>query len=318
MPNYLMLLSPSSNRVYAGQAPQLAAAELRATCPGATDVEETAVAGVDYLGFTANDVDLATVARQSGCLAVFQREGELLRPVALPEVFTLEEDLVSIPKYQGKTNEQFTQLLLNVTLGAVTREADGRRQVLDPLAGRGTTIFTALRQGHDAYGVELDGKAFEQLAAFAKTYFRRKRMKHTAEVTPVRRGGRSIGRRFDLHVVGQQATVFTGDARDSAALFGKKRFDAIVTDAPYGVAHGAATGNARDRSPAELLTDVVPVWAGQLKHGGALGIAWNTFGLAREALVELCRSAGLEPLDGDFAHRVDSSIKRDVLVAHKP
>lgn len=319
MPSFLMLLSPSSNRVYAGSAPELAAAELRATCPEVDVAGVTQVAGVDYLGFDADDVALETVARQSACFALFQRDGDLLRPVPLPQVFTLDDDLVTIPKYPGKTNEQFTQLLLNVTLAAVAREADGRRQVLDPLAGRGTTIFTALRLGHDAYGVELDEKAFEAMAAFTKTYFRRKRLKHAAEVTGVKREGKAIGKRFDLSWEGQQATVFTGDARRSARLFGKKKFDAVVTDAPYGVAHGATAGS-KERSPARLLADAVPVWASQLKHGGAIGISWNTFGLAREDMSRICEDAGLEPWAASegFVHRVDSSIKRDVFVATKP
>lgn len=318
MPRYCLLLAPSANRVYAGSTPQLAAAELAATWPATRDVQAVSIAGVDYLSFEADEAALATIARQSACFALFEQAGDLLRPVSLPQVFTLDDDLVTIPKYPGKTNEQFTQLLLNVTIAAITRAADGPRQVLDPLAGRGTTLSTALRQGHDAYGVELDEKAFEQMAAFYKTYFRRKRLKHTADITPVRRSGKTIGRRFDLALDAQHATVFTGDARSSAELFGRKRFDAIVTDAPYGVAHGATTGAGKDRSPATLLVEAIPVWAGQLKHGGALGIAWNTLGMSREDLAHVMEQAGLEVLEWEFSHRVDSSIKRDVLLAHKP
>lgn len=318
MPAYLMLLNPSANRVYAGAVRELATAELQATCPEVGDVEMLELGGIDYLGFEAPPEALETLARQSACFAVFEREGELLRPVALPEVFTLDDDLVTIPKYQGKTNEQFTQLLLNVTLAAVTREPDGNRQILDPMAGRGTTLSTALRQGHDAFGVELETKSFEAMTAFYKTYFRRKRMKHTADVTNVRRSGRAVGRRFDLTFDDQHLTAFTGDARDSAELYGKKKFDAVVTDAPYGVAHGARAGGDKDRSPAQLLAEAIPVWASQLKHGGALGISWNTFGLARDDLAAMCIDAGLAPSERSFAHRVDSSIKRDLLVAHKP
>lgn len=315
-----MLLSTSANRVYGASAPDLAVAELKATCTAADGVVVEQLAGVDYLAFEAPGTELETIARQSACFALFEREGELLRPVGLPQVFALDEDLVTIPKYQGKTNEQFTQLLVGVTLGAVARDADGRRQILDPMAGRGTTISTVLRLGHDAYGVEVDQRSFEAMAAFYKTYFRRKRIKHSAEVTNVRRDGRTIGRRFELGIGEQQAAVFTGDARASADLFGKKRFDAVITDAPYGVAHGASTESGRDRSPAALLKEAVPVWASQLKHGGALGLSWNTFGLSREDLVRICERAGLLVLESSegFAHRVDTSIKRDLVVALKP
>lgn len=335
MPRHLMLRTPSANRVYAGEAGPLTAAELAITAPFATDIVDVEVAGVDYLAFEAPVLgpgQLDVVARQSACFALFEAAGDLLRPVALPRPFALDDDLVTIPKYAGKTNEQFTHLLLGVTLAAVTREPAGPRQILDPLAGRGTTLSTALLMGHDAFGIEADAKAFEQLASFYKTYLRRKRIKHTADVTSVRREGKVIGRRFDaeirLDARTLHLTAFTGDTRDSAALFGRKKFDAIVTDAPYGVAHGASATDVRgvagkrDRSPAGLLREAIPVWAGQLMHGGALGLSWNTFGLARAELAAMLTGAGLAVQEGGawdrFAHRVDSSIKRDLIVAVKP
>lgn len=334
MPRYLMLRTPSANRVYAGESGPLTAAELELTAPFAADIADVDVAGVGYLSFEAPELSegqAETVSRQSACFALFESEGDLLRPVPLPRAFALDDDLVTIPKYQGKTNEQFTQLLVGVTLAAVTREPTGPRQILDPLAGRGTTLSTALLLGHDAYGVEGDAKAFEQMASFYTTYLRRKRLKHTADTTPVRRDGKSVGKRFDAEIRGEgptlHVTAFVGDTRDSAALFGKKRFDAIVTDAPYGIAHGSTTdvrgvAGKRDRSPAGLLREAIPVWAGQLMHGGALGISWNTFGLSREDLAAMLTGAGLDVCAGGpwerFAHRVDSSIKRDLIVATRP
>lgn len=334
MPRYLMLRTPSANRVYAGESGPLTVAELEITAPFAREVSDVELAGVSYLGFEADalgEAHLEAVARQSACFALFEAEGDLLRPVALPRAFVMDDDLVTIPKYQGKTNEQFTQLLLGVTLASVTREPTGPRQILDPLAGRGTTLSTALLLGNDAYGVEGDAKSFEQMASFYKTYLRRKRIRHTADVHPVRRDGKAIGKRFDaeLHTEAGRLTLtsFTGDTRTSRDLFGKKKFDAIVTDAPYGVAHGATTdvrgtSGRRDRSPAGLLREAIPVWASQLMHGGALGLSWNTFGLTREDLASLLTDAGLTVREGGpwerFAHRVDSSIKRDLMVAVKP
>lgn len=334
MPRYLMLRTPSANRVYAGESGPLTAAELEITAPFASAISDVEIAGVSYLGFEAATLPEAhreVVARQSACFALFEEAGDLLRPVALPRAFALDDDLVTIPKYQGKTNEQFTQLLLGVTLAAITREPTGPRQILDPLAGRGTTLSTALMFGHDAYGVEGDAKSFEQMASFYKTYLRRKRIKHTADIHPVRRDGKAVGKRFDASITADDhrmtLTTFTGDTRQSADLFGKKKFDAIVTDAPYGVAHGSTTdvrgvSGKRDRSPAGLLREAIPVWAGQLMHGGALGLSWNTFGLSREDLAGYLTDAGLTVQAGGawdgFAHRVDSSIKRDLIVAVKP
>lgn len=369
---YLLLLAPASNRVYAGSATTLAAAELE-ICGALPAVTPTRRAGVDYLAFDAEPGDqlLEVVAGQSARLALFEEVGDLLRPVELPDVDLLDDDFVTIPKYPGKTNEQFTRLLLNITRAAAELPAQREVTVLDPMCGRGTTLTVAWTQGLNAAGVEVDGKAFEAMGAFWRTWLRRKRLKHSAETSPVRRDGKSLGRRFDARVTlpGREsghrpgtpteltARVFTGDTRDSAALFGKRKFELIVVDAPYGVVHGShsdvnglrshgdtkgahggkgsrgerrsapggkgrsAPAGDRDRSPAELLRAAVPVWAGQLAAGGALGISWNTFGLAREDLAALLAGAGLEVLDGGpwlrFGHRVDSSIYRDVMVARR-
>lgn len=335
---FLMLVSPSANRVYAGVADRLAAAELELTA-GVSGARPQTVAGVDYLAFDADPADealLPTIARQSAHLALFERvgasHGDLLRPIEVPRVDTLDDDLVTIPKYPGKTNEQFTRLLLNVTLAAVDADDTRAWTVLDPLCGRGTTLGQAWLLGLDAAGVEGDLKALEQMASFWKTWLRRKRLKHTAKVSPVRREGKNLGKRFDAEVTTPDggslvAMVFSGDTRQSAALFGKRRFELIVADAPYGVVHGSQTdvrgvSGKRDRSAAGLLREAVGVWAGQLAPGGALGLSWNTLGMPREDLAAACRDAGLEVRDEgawlQLAHRVDSSINRDILVAVRP
>jgi hypothetical protein len=360
--DYLLLLTPTANRVYAAEAPRLAAAELAITT-GAT-VEPVTLAGVPYLRCASPEPDLTAVAHLSAALALFRvatlpgsaaaaSADELvdtaalspvalseppsvrvtttdriaLAPVALPVVVQGDDDLVTIPKYAGKTNEQFTRLLLNVTLSAVT--TPGPVTVLDPMCGRGTTLTTSWLRGLDAAGVEVDLKAVEALAAFLKTYLRRKRIKHQATVSPVRREGRALGRRLDVEadLPGgmRRLTVFTGDTRQSAALFGKKHFGAIVVDAPYGVVHGAHSdvkdATRRDRSAAALLREAIPVWARQLTPGGALGLSWNTLTLPRAELGEILAAEGLTLLDEgpwrELSHRVDSSILRDVAVARR-
>ena len=332
--SYVILLAPSANRVYAGEAGALVAAELAVLLGASEPVPLVTLAGIDYLEVPVETLDDRTrdaLGRLSAFYAAYGLEEGRLVPTEIHRPDRLDDDLVSIPKYAGKTNEQFTRLLVNVTVASMTRTPSGPVTLLDPLCGRGTTLSTGLTLGCEVAGVDADLKAIEAYAAFLRTYLRRARLKHTVEMHPVRRDGRSVGRRLHatLRLEGEPAlglTVFSGDTRQSAALFGKRTFDAIVTDAPYGVVHGSQTdvrgGSGRDRSAAGLLAEALPVWAGQLRSGGALGLSWNTLGLTRERLLDLAAAAGLEPLDGGpyrrFGHRVDSSIHRDVLVATKP
>jgi hypothetical protein len=338
MADLLILLEPSANRVYAAEAHRLVAAELKILL-GAADfpaIEPVAVAGVGYLALATESPDdrmCEVLGQLSGCYAAFQRDHDRLLPIEVSSPDLFDDDLVTIPKYPGKTNEQFTRLLINVTAASMRRASSGPVSILDPMCGRGTTLSTAMMLGYEAGGVEVETKAVEAYAAYLRTYWRRKRLKHSLEVNPVRREGKIIGKRLEAEVIpaGRERpitlTVFSGDTRQSAALFGKRRFDAVVVDAPYGVVHGSQTdvrgaAGKRDRSAAGLIGEALPVWAAQLKTGGALGLSWNTIGLRRERLLEQVVAAGLEPLDygpyRDFEHRVDSSIRRDVLVAIKP
>ena len=340
MPDHVLLLAPSSNRVYAGSAETLVAAELAILLgrhgPAAPAIQPVELAGVGYLGLDVPELDaelMSAVARLSALFALFRRDGDQLTPVAVPRPDLFDDDLVTIPKYPGKTNEQFTRLLLNVTLAALDREPAQPLSILDPLCGRGTTLSSGLILGHDVAGVDADLKAIEAYAAYLRTYLRRKRLKHTAEMSPVRREGKSLGRRLDVEVTPAgsdrrlKLTVFSGDTRQSAVLYGKRRFDAVVADAPYGIVHGSQTdvrgvSGKRDRSPAGLLGEAVRVWAGQLRPGGVLGLSWNAFGLTRERLTTIAADAGLvaqsEGPHLRLGHRVDSSISRDVFVAVRP
>ena len=338
MADHLILLAPSANRVYASEANRLVAAELKVML-GAHDhptIEPVTLAGIGYLALGTGALDehiVSALGRLSGFYAAFQRSADRLLPieVATPDLF--DDDLVTIPKYPGKTNEQFTRLLINITLASMRRPSSGSVSMLDPLCGRGTTLSAAMMLGCNAAGVEAELKAVEAYAAYLRTYFRRKRLKHSVELSPVRREGKILGKRLEAEVIpaGRERpvglTVFSGDTRQSAALYGKRRFDAVLADAPYGVVHGSQTdvrgaSGKRDRSAAGLISEALPVWAQQLKTGGALGLSWNAIGLRRERLLELVTDAGLEPLDfgpyRDFEHRVDSSIRRDIVVAIKP
>jgi SAM-dependent methyltransferase len=358
MPRYALLLAPSANRVYADQAARLSRAELAAFAPvlstGLADIGEAVLGGVRYLVFTTELTprDVAYLSNLSAAHALFELVGDLLRPVTLTPLARYDSDLVTIPKYAGKTNEQFTKLLLNLTLlasAAAPRMLDGRITVCDPLCGRGTTLNQALMYGYDAIGVEIDGKDVEAYEAFLKTYLRRKRLKHTAETVPVRREGKRVARRLEVTIAGakddhklapspaagtsdraetatkpqtavQRLSVLHADSTRLTGLIRMPCADVLVADLPYGVAHGShdETGG-RSRRPLDLLERAVPQWSALLRPGGAVGLSWNLKVAGRAAAEDVLRANNLEIVPyADLAHRVDQAIERDVLVARKP
>ena len=348
MSRYALLLAPSANRVYADQAGRLAAAELAAFGPAVSgpavsgpavssdlsEIGSEVIGGVEYLTFTAalTSRDISYLSNLSSAYALFEREGDLLRPITLTPLARYDSDLITIPKYAGKTNEQFTKLVLNLTLlasASAGRMLDGHLTVLDPLCGRGTTLNQALMYGYDAIGVEIDGKDVEAYKLFLQTWLKRKRLKHTAELVPVRRQGRRAARRLEVtmaaskddHKAGavQKVTVLQADTTQLDGLLRGGVADVLVTDLPYGVAHGSHDeSGGLSRSPLDLLERAVPHWLPLVRPGGALGLSWNVKVARRELAEDILVANGLEIVPHlALSHRVDQGIERDVLVARK-
>ena len=334
---YALLVSPSTNRVYAQQASALARAELAAVSEAVlggaiSDIAEQRLGAVPYVTFTASDLSplaVAWLSNLAATFALFRLEGELLAPLDLERWDKLDSDLVTIQKYTGKTNETFTKLLLNVTLAAskYASEPRARLSVLDPLCGRGTTLNQALTYGFNATGVELDKKDFEAYSLFIQRWVKDKRLKHEATAGHVK-GHPKLDLSFALDKAQyragdvQRLCYVSADTHAIAEVFQPRSFDLIVADAPYGVQHGAHVGNAPQRKPQELLQSAIPIWRAALRPGGALGLSWNTLVARRDAISRLLSDAGLGVRDSaayaSFNHQVDSSIQRDLIVATAP
>src|ERR1700759_461053 len=355
MSRYAFLILPSHNRVYADAAPSMARAELAvlsAALPGGViedgSVGETLIGGVPYVTFQSDGLserDTALLANLSSLYALFEVTGatgsELLRPVPLRRLDRFDDDLLTILKYAGKTNEQFTKLLLNVTLASsafasgVLPPQSRRLAVLDPLCGRGTMLNQALMYGFDAYGMDIDRRDVEAYAVFIQRWLKDKRLKHQADFSPVRRDRQVVARRLtaefaatkDEYKAGdvQRLEVVEADTTQVAEFFRKASADLVVADLPYGIQHGSHAGGERKalaRNPLELLRAAAPAWAKTLRPGGALGISWNTLVARREDAAGALAAAGLEVLDSApyhaFRHRVDQAITRDILIARLP
>ncbi|WP_309246023.1 SAM-dependent methyltransferase [Verrucosispora sioxanthis] len=270
MARYGVLSLPSSNRVYSGAAVELTRAELEifgdAVLGGRVgDVSTATIGGARYVTFEAvgglSERDAALLGNLSSAYAIFEFVGDLLRPVPLTRLDRFDDDLLTIQKYPGKTNEQFTKLLLNVTLLA----SDGagelltrRFRVLDPLCGRGTTLNQAMMYGFDAAGLDRDSKDFEAYQTFLNTWLKRKRIKHRVlESGPIRRERKVVGRRLrvelaaskEAHKAGdvQCVDVVNADTTRVGEFFRPETIDVVVADAPYGVQHGSRTAETGSR-----------------------------------------------------------------------
>ncbi|MFD0659256.1 TRM11 family methyltransferase [Thermocatellispora tengchongensis] len=269
MARYAILILPAFNRVYGASAVGLTRSELaffgeRALGGRVGEITETRMGGVPYVTFEADDLperDVAFLSNLSSLYALFELEGGLLRPVEVRPLDRFDTDLLTIQKYAGKTNEHFTKMLMNVTLLATAhpeRMLTRKLSVFDPMCGRGTTLNQALMYGLDATGIDIDAKDFDAYANFLRTWLKNKRLKHSAEITPIRRERAQVGRRFHVTLgrtkeawkAGEvdSITMINADTLRSAELLRARSFDALVTDAPYGVQHGSRQGTGGSRA----------------------------------------------------------------------
>lgn len=347
MGTYALLILPSTNRVYADASVGLTMAELAlfsdAVLGGRlAEPKEQKIGGVSYVTFRVDapgldgltDADVAFLSNLSSVYALFELTGDLLRPVELHRLDRFDDDLITIQKYQGKTNEQFTKLLINATLMTSAFAPDMTTEklaLLDPLCGRGTTLNQALMYGWDACGIDIDSKDFDAYGAFITTWCKRKRIKHQAEAGPVRRDRQVVAKRLQVTLAAakddykagrtQRLDVVNTDTVRALEFFRPESFHLLVADLPYGVQHGSRTAaKGLARSPLDLLAAAVPVWSRLLKPGGAIGVALNTFVARRDAAAQVFAESGLRVADERaqrFAHRVDQAINRDILVARK-
>ncbi|QEU11406.1 TRM11 family SAM-dependent methyltransferase [Dermabacter vaginalis] len=360
-----ILIAPSANRVYGLAAPRLAAAELEfvlaESAPGAlVETSEVREANLDFLALEIDDEAwespenqralTSSLAYSPHVYAAFEEVGRmpapnaersyvdesptlpLLQPIPLPNVDLYPSTLLSTLKYQGKTNEQFTALLLHLAAHAAGKaEAlrDGTLRVLDPVAGRGTTLNQALMWGLSPVGVDLDKKDAELYRAFLKSWMRENRLKHTTSDTKLTVSKKALGKHFHAELSrskseqragkGQSLELYTADSTGLDAFLKARSADVIVADLPYGVQHGSKVGANLRRSPLELLRKALPAWSRVLARGGAVALAYNRHTTPADDVHAIVEEHGFE-LRGEgmnFRHRVDASIDRDIALARK-
>ena len=341
MHHYAILANPGHNRIYFDTALTIACNEIRAITE-ARDIEIKDI-GKRELNLPAcicfsteeplNSKALKALSASSVYYAIFEiLEQGLLRPLAVEPFGTFPESLNQILKYTGKTNEQFTRMMVNLALSACKTDSE-QITLIDPMCGKGTTLFEGMVRGFNVVGVEINDKWTQEIQAYLINYLKKGRYKHTKAKERRTHNGKRLSDGFTLETAAtkedfsngktQTLKVFPADTRHTQFLAKKNSCDILVSDLPYGVQHGSknAKDPKMDRSPVELLKEAAPAWKAVMKQKGALVISFNEFTLkwkeAEEALTEAgFKVLGVEPYI-NYLHRVDQSINRNLIVAVK-
>jgi hypothetical protein len=345
---YLILRNPGHNRVYYKNSSEVALAELSLTCNSfeteCNNIRLEDIAGIQYFTFDCTSEikseELRSLSAMSFTFAIFRliedNSEKLLLPIEMPHYEYLDTKISSLLKYSGKTNEIFTKMMINVGVLSCDFSKEESLNILDPVAGKGTTLFEGLIHGFDVYGIEIEQKSVHEANVFFKKYLETERYKHDFERRPV--SGTSKADAVYIHEYefavskddfkdSSQRKTFAlvqGRTEDADKYFKKDSFHLIIGDLPYGISHGNNSGKKHasvSRNPHELLSLALPAWHKVLKSGGVVVVAWNAFVAHRKALEEEFQKANFSVLSeepyNNFEHLVDKSIKRDIVVAKK-
>ncbi len=348
MHSYLILQNPGHNRVYYNLSGELALAELkiasRKLASNCEKIEITNINNIRYLELhTKKEItpsDLEILSKLSFVFALFKRhllsDDTYLYPIQKLNYELIDPKISSIQKYAGKTNELFTKMMINVALLSSNFNYSDTIHLLDPVAGKGTTLFEGTVYGFDVTGVEIEKNSVHDTTVFFKKYLEKERYKHLSNTKKVYGKNKSEAVyahefsyaknkiEFKSKETQRKLTLVNGNTLKTSKYFKKEEFHLIIGDLPYGVAHGNTTSNNSNsitRNPSELLNQCLPEWQLTLKKGGTVVIAWNSFVVSRKKLEQIFLNHSFhvftEAPYNQFEHMVDKSIKRDIIVAQK-
>lgn len=315
MPDFALLISPTARGAFFGEVHKVSMAEIGGV--SGVDVGSIETRGsMDFLRVSCSADMVKTLLRLSFAQGVFQIDEQGWSPVEGSTEFLLHEDFVSGEKYRGKTNETLTQLLVNLAAQEV-RTGNEDFRLVDPMCGRGTSLLWAMRYGMSATGVEKDPAALNEVRRGLKKWTKLHRQKHKlAEGWVQKSNKKGIGKFLDFKAEGQVVRLVTGDTVQVGDFVGRKPFDLLVTDIPYGVQHMGGADGAR--SPLAVIQAAASGWAQCLAPGGVMAIAYNRNIPKRAEMIAAFGDLGLELIDRDVSHRMSESILRDVLLLRRP
>ena len=342
---YAILCNPGHNRVYFETSLKLSISEFnivaRKLSTGFENVQHQNIRGIDYITFqTGAELslpDIKIISDLSFAYALFKIEHicgkTYFEPIKKEREDFVDESIGTILKYTGKTNEIFTRMMINVAF--YSQDNNENIRLLDPIAGKGTTLYEGLIKGYSVYGIEIGDKVVNESYHFVKRFLETARYKfeYTSEkISGQNKSFSALKHTFETARTKEEfknkntktIELIAGNSLYANKYYKKNYFDIIIGDLPYGVQHGNVTNEKQSsltRNPAELLNACLPSWLEVLKPNGIIVLAWNSNVLSRKKMEQLFEEQGLGVKNDEaylqFEHRVDQSILRDIVVAQK-
>lgn len=341
-------LYPHNNKRYYESMKQLAVHELSIITNQVDIASELIfehIGGLELMTFEvaslSNDL-LNRIYHHSALLALFEISGDSLKPLMAGKENYFSADIAYILKYKGKTNEMFTEMLLN--LGVFSSDFkdkyDQPLHILDAMCGKATSMFMALKKGYHSAGIEANKNYYSEVENFIKRYFQHNRLKYHINRTSYNLDSRKRALKFILETADTLEHYKSGDIRTleyvlgdtmfSTTYFGKKKFHTILADLPYGVQHQPSNDSSKKTNKKQstqapfkdildTIDDSLNGWLSTLKNGGTLVLAFNNKALNKDELITLLLTRSLEIVGStfDFTHWVEQSITRDIIIAKK-
>ncbi len=342
---YAVLYNPGHNRVYFETSLKLSISEFNIAAQKLStayeNVQHQNIYGIDYLTFqTDNELtqsDIRIISDLSFVYALFKIENindELFfRPINKMNENFVDDSISTILKYTGKTNEIFTRMMINIAFYSQSNSED--IQLLDPIAGKGTTLYEGLIKGYNVYGIEISDTVVNEAYHFVKRFLETARYKFeyaamklsgpNKSFSALRHTFKTARTKEDFKSKSTKTIeLIAGNSLYANRYYKKNIFDIIVGDLPYGVQHGNVTNEKQSsltRNPAELLNSCLSSWLEVLKPNGIIVLAWNSNVLPRKKMEQIFEDHNLMVKNDDaylqFEHKVDQSILRDIIAAQK-
>ena len=300
-----------------------------------TDQISVRTAGrVSFLCFesrTLSPGELTRLAGHSSVGLMAEEKDGWLHPLDVPSPDYLPEDLSEILKYRGKTSVPFTRFMVN-TAAALSPYANSAEPLtlLDPLCGKGTSLFCALQAGMNAVGLDQEKRSIQEADAYFSRYMKTLRLKHSRSAASETWKGRPIPViRFILADTKEHARnhdtrslcLACGDTSAAPALTRRGPAHVLVADLPYGVQHAPVESGRKPESFQSLLRRSLPLWHGCLAPEGFIALSFNEFTLASQNVISILSENGFTPFRDacftDLRHEVEQAVSRNVVFAIK-